>query len=542
MRIVFVTGGVSSSLGKGLVCASIAAIFARRGLNVGVLKIDPYLNVDAGTMSPYQHGEVFVTEDGAETDLDLGHYERMLPVNVTLSKDATLTAGKVYQTVLNNEREGRYLGKTVQIIPHVTDEIIQTIIKRASNRDVLLIEIGGTVGDIEGLPFLESIRQIQRNKNIKSAIVHLVLVPHLECTDELKTKPAQHSVRELQSAGIHPDILVCRPSSIEGRITETEKIKIAAMCGVDLEAVIVSETVECICSLPSLLHDQGIDRIISESIGIDYIKPCLYDLEVYRNAYFLSLREGQPINLAIVGKYSKLGDSYLSLREAISHAAVNMNKRVSVSYYDPEDQDVFQILQDKASAIDGMIVPGGFGNRGIEGKIQAAKFARLNNVPFLGICLGMQCAVIEFARNVLGMNDANSTEFNEKTTSPVVAAVDGQGRAIPKGGTMRLGGFTCRIVPGTLLSSVHMGISQIVERHRHRYEFNQRYLNHFKNAGMVSGGFSVNYPEHVEAIEITNKPFIAVQYHPEFSSRPLQPHPLFTWLIGSMAKNKKTES
>ena len=523
---IFVTGGVVSALGKGVTSASLGAILEARGLKVGMMKLDPYLNVDPGTMSPYQHGEVFVTEDGTETDLDLGHYERY--VNTITSKHSNFTAGKVYENVIAKERRGDYLGATVQVIPHVTDEIKNSIKDGSIGYDVTIVEIGGTVGDIESLPFIEAIRQMGIEKDgYEVAYVHLTLVPYIRASDEIKTKPTQHSVRELRAIGIQPDALVCRS---ELPLPKEHFEKIALFTNVNKQAVISAHDAEDIYQIPLILKEQGLDDIIVEKLKLNAPEA---DLSDWQNIMEAKSNLKAKIKIGMVGKYVDFKDSYISLSEALRHAGFKASSEVEIVYVESEE------IQEKGTngldELDAILIPGGFGDRGIEGMIQSIEFARLNRVPFLGICLGMQAAVIEYTRNVLGLKDANSTEFNPKTKAPVIALItewlNGDGSLENRdedsdlGGTMRLGAQECQLQKGTLASSVY-GKDSVFERHRHRYEFNSNYREQLEEKELVFSGFSKD--GLAEMIEIKDHPwFIGCQFHPEFTSSPLKGHPLF---------------
>ncbi len=528
-KFIFVTGGVVSSLGKGITTASIALLLKAHNYRVDVLKFDPYLNVDPGTMSPYQHGEVFVTEDGAETDLDLGHYERYLDQN--MSRKNNVTQGQIYNRVLYKERYGEYLGKTVQVVPHVTNEIKQSIYSLARRKDIVITEIGGTVGDIESLPFLEAIRQIRLDVGKENVIyIHITLLPYIKAAEEIKTKPTQHSVMKLREIGIEPDIIICRT---EKPVTHEVKEKISLFCNVEVDCVILEPDVgSCVYKVPLILKEQQLDRIILKKLKLRHRK-CEISEWVRLVERYESLKDS--VTIAVAGKYTQLKDAYKSILEALFHAGVHNNVKVDIKYVDVEQKNFEQQLYN----VQGIIVPGGFGERGIEGKIQAVKFARENKIPFLGICLGMQCAVIEFARNVCGLKDANSTEFNPKTAHPVIDLMESQKMVKYKGGTMRLGAYLCRIKKDTLAYKVYQ-TTKIYERHRHRYEFNNEYRKILQAAGLIISG------EHpipqsslglVEIIELKDHPyFIAVQFHPEFKSRFVSPHPLFSNLVAA-AKN-----
>ncbi|OQS41188.1 CTP synthase [Chromobacterium haemolyticum] len=527
-KYIFVTGGVVSSLGKGIAAASIAAILESRGLKVTMLKLDPYINVDPGTMSPFQHGEVFVTEDGAETDLDLGHYERF--IHAKMKKSNNFTTGQVYESVITKERRGDYLGGTVQVIPHITDEIKLKMNEGAADADVAIVEIGGTVGDIESLPFLEAIRQMRSNLGRKNTLyVHLSYVPYIATAGEIKTKPTQHSVKELREIGIQPDILLCR---MDRELPEDEKRKIALFCNVEENAVIGCYDSDSIYKVPAMLHGQGIDNIIAEHLQLDLPKA---DLTVWTRIIDAIEHPDHSINIAMVGKYVDLTESYKSLTEALKHAGIHTRTNVNIIYVDSEEieRDGADSLKD----MDAILVPGGFGKRGVEGKIKAVKFARENDIPYMGICLGMQIALIEYARDVAGMAGANSTEFDLDTDFPVVALIDEwvnhDGKVEKRdensnlGGTMRLGGQQCDLVPESLAAKIYGG-GEIVERHRHRYEVNNYYIPRLEQAGLTISGRSAGHEKLVETIELAkHRWFFACQFHPEFTSTPRDGHPLF---------------
>lgn len=529
-KYIFVTGGVLSSLGKGLASASIGALLEARGFKVTMLKMDPYINVDPGTMNPYQHGEVFVTDDGAETDLDLGHYERFISTYMT--KANNVTTGKIYKSVIDKERRGDYLGGTVQVIPHITDEIKKCFLAVKDNFDIVICEIGGTVGDIESLPFLEAIRQFRFDRGRDNVLyVHLTLVPYVKTADELKTKPTQHSVKELREIGIQPDILLCRT---EKPLSDDLKKKIALFCNIDKESVITARDVENIYEVPMALHQEGLDNMIVNLLHLDTKQP---DLSLWEKI-LKSIREPlDSVNIAIVGKYVELKESYKSLYEALSHGGIENEVKVILKWVDAEDIEM-KGVSDLFKNSDGILVPGGFGNRGVEGKITAIKYARENKIPFFGICLGMQCAVIEFARNICGLSDANSSEFSQSTTHPVIDILPEQNNIIYKGGTMRLGAYRCQLRKDSLAFKAY-GKKEISERHRHRYEFNNKYRMQLEEAGLKISGLS---PEGnlVEIIEIEGHPwFLAGQFHPEFKSSPKNPHPLFREFIKASLNNKK---
>ena len=532
-RYIFVTGGVVSSLGKGLASAAVGAILESRGLKIQMMKLDPYINVDPGTMSPFQHGEVFVTEDGAETDLDLGHYERF--VSTPTGKSSNFTTGKVYESVIRRERRGEYLGGTVQVIPHITDEIKSRIKAGAGDADIVMVEIGGTVGDIESLPFMEAIRQMGVELGRENVMfMHLTLVPYIKTAGEVKTKPTQHSVKELRSIGIQPDLLLCRSEQLLG---EEERRKIALFTNVQPKAVISAKDLDNIYKLPQWMHDQGVDDIIVDHMHLD-VKPT--DLSDWQNVVSVMANPAHEVTVGMVGKYVDLTESYKSLNESLSHAGIHNNAKVKIRYIDSVVLESGNL--NALDGLDAILVPGGFGDRGIEGKISAIKYARENKIPYLGICLGMQLAVIEFARHVAGLTDAHSSEFDETTTHPVIALItewqDEDGRIEKRdvnsdlGGTMRLGGQTCQLLDNTLARSAY-GSSSIVERHRHRYEFNNHYLQQLTDAGLVIGGKSSdgNLMEMIELPQsdaLAHPWFLGCQFHPEFTSTPRKGHPLFT--------------
>ncbi|KFF48136.1 CTP synthetase [Gammaproteobacteria bacterium MFB021] len=537
-RYIFVTGGVVSSLGKGIAAASLAAILEARGLKVTILKLDPYINVDPGTMSPFQHGEVFVTEDGAETDLDLGHYERFIRTKMTQGNN--FTTGRVYEHVLRKERRGDYLGGTVQVIPHITDEIKHRVIKGGEGYDVALVEIGGTVGDIESLPFLESIRQLRSEVGASRALfMHLTLVPYIKTAGETKTKPTQHSVKELRSIGIQPDILICR-SEVE--LEESERRKIALFTNVEERAVIPLQDADTIYRIPLMLHEHGLDDIVCDKLRLD--APAA-DLAEWVHVLDAKLNPLKSINIAMVGKYMELLDAYKSLNEALTHAGIQTRVKVNVEYIDSEL--IERHGTERLAGKDAILVPGGFGERGVEGKIATARFARENGIPYLGICLGMQVAVIEFARHVAGWADANSTEFTRDTQHPVVGLItewinaEGQielrDEASDLGGTMRLGGQECQLASGSRAQAIY-GLDTITERHRHRFEVNNQFIGELEQAGLVISGKSGDQ-SLVEMIELPDHPwFVACQFHPEFTSTPRDGHPLFTGFVNAALEHK----
>ena len=525
-KYIFVTGGVVSGLGKGITAASLGRLLKARGLKVAAQKLDPYINVDPGTMSPYQHGEVFVTEDGAETDLDLGHYERFIDEN--LNKYSNLTTGKVYWNVLNKERRGEYLGSTVQVIPHITNEIKEFVYRvgKQTKADVVITEIGGTIGDIESQPFIEAARQVSLEVGRQNSLfIHVTLVPFLKGSGEHKSKPTQHSVKELQGMGINPDIIVLRcDEPLEDSIFK----KISMFCNVKPDCVIENITLPNLYEAPLMLEKSNFSSVVCRELEIDAKSP---DLEEWTEMVKKIKARPYKVNIGLVGKYVGLHDAYLSVAEAMRHAGYNYNTHINIHWIDSEEiteQNVDTLM----SGLDGIIVPGGFGNRGIEGMILAAKYARENNVPYLGICLGMQVAVIEFARNVAGIKDANSGEFDEQCKNKVIDFMPGQSQDIDKGGTLRLGAYPCRVQEGTMLHRCY-DADMISERHRHRYEFNNDYRRQLQECGLTLGGTSPD-GRLVETIELTDKSFyVGVQYHPEFKSRPNKPHPLFKAFIGT---------
>jgi CTP synthase len=532
-KYIFVTGGVVSSLGKGLASAAIGALMESRGLTVSIQKLDPYINVDPGTLSPFQHGEVFVTDDGAETDLDLGHYERF--TRAKLSKNNNFTTGKIYNAVITKERQGKYLGGTVQVIPHITDEIKRSMMLVADDVDIVIVEIGGTIGDIESLPFLEALRQMRHDVGRENVLyVHLTLVPYIAAAGELKTKPTQHSVKELRGIGIQPDVLLCRTDRF---LSDDLKRKIGLFCNVDKEAVITAKDVDCIYEVPLVYNQEGLDNIIVTKLNIWSRAPKLDEWKTFVEKY---KNPDHAVTIAIVGKYVDLTDSYKSLNEALYHGGVPNNCRVNLLFIDSEtitSENAAKILKEA----DGVLVPGGFGGRGVEGKILAAQFARENKVPYFGICLGMQIAVIEFARNIAHMEKANSSEFDKDTPYPVIylmtewyddrtQTVQRRDLSSDKGGTMRLGAYPCRIKKESFAEHAYR-TEFISERHRHRYEFNNQYMDTLTGHGLTISGLSPS-GELVEIIEIKDHPwFLGCQFHPEFKSRPMEPHPLFVDFI-----------
>ena len=543
-KYIFVTGGVLSSLGKGLASAAIGALLESRGLSVTIQKLDPYINVDPGTMNPFQHGEVFVTDDGTETDLDLGHYERF--THAKMGKDNNFTTGKIYHSVITKERRGDYLGGTVQVIPHITDEIKNSIKLAANGIDVVIVEIGGTIGDIESLPFLEAIRQFRADVGKENSLyIHLTLVPYIGTAGEVKTKPTQHSVKELRSIGIQPDILLCRTDRF---LSKDIKAKIALFCNVSVAEVITAKDVDHIYEVPLIFHQEGLDDKIIELLNIWTRNPQLENWEELINKI---KAPKYSVTIAMVGKYVDLTESYKSLNEALYHGGIANDCKVNLNFIDSEKLNNETCNQMLAGA-DGILVPGGFGQRGIEGKICAANFARVNNLPYFGICLGMQIAVIEFARHVAGLENANSSEFDADTPYPVIylmrewyderrQTVQRRDDLSDKGATMRLGAYSCHIENNSLAFQAYQK-EDISERHRHRYEFNNAYLDPLREKGMIISGTSPN-GELVEIIEVGDHPwFLGCQFHPEFKSRPMEPHPLFRDFIGASLKNSQTRN
>ena len=536
-KYIFVTGGVVSSLGKGITAASLGRLLKSRGYRVTIQKFDPYINIDPGTMSPYQHGEVFVTDDGAETDLDLGHYERFIDIN--LSKNSNTTTGKIYQSVINKERRGDYLGGTVQVIPHITNEIKERVFRvgQQDNADFVITEIGGTVGDIESLPFLEAIRQVKKDVGKNDVLyIHVTLVPYISAAGELKTKPTQHSVKELRSIGISPDIIVCRS---EKPISKEMREKMAMFCDVDPDAVIQNLTARSIYEVPMLMEEQGLDTIVLRKLEMED-KP--KDMQGWHDMVARILKKyDKKVTIAVVGKYVALQDAYISITESLRHAAVANEAELDIHWVNAEEIEADDTDMAKVMAgVDGILVPGGFGTRGIEGKIKAIQYAREHKIPFFGICLGMQCAVIEFARHVCGMADANSSEFNPNSTHPVIDLMPEQIDVEDLGGTMRLGLYPCKVYPDTLTSKAY-NAELIYERHRHRYEFNNAFREEIVGKGLVLGGTLPNgrLVEIVELPESEHPWFLGAQFHPEFKSRPTNPHPLFREFVGAAVKHHK---
>ena len=533
-KYIFVTGGVVSGLGKGITAASLGRLLKNRGYKVTIQKFDPYINVDPGTMNPYEHGEVFVTDDGAETDLDLGHYERF--INENLTKNSSVTMGRIYSNVIEKERKGDYLGKTVQVIPHITNEIKERIYGfEGTDTDIVITEVGGTVGDIEGLSIIEAIRQVGLERNPEDVcFIHVTLLPYIYGSNEIKSKPTQHSVKELQSLGIQPDILVCRT---EQEIPDTIREKLALFCNVRKTSVIQNKTADCLYAVPLMLEEEGLAREVCNHLRLDnYIPDNSKWAEMIEK--IRKIDKNNKVKIAIVGKYIKLEDSYISVIESIKHAGFENNVETEIEIIDCETITK-DTVQEKLDRFDGIIVPGGFGNRGIEGKITTIKYARENKIPFLGICLGMQMAVVEYARDILGLKDANSAEFDEKSKNQVIHIMEEQKGIDKKGGTMRLGAYPCIIKEGTLAQEVY-GKREISERHRHRFEYNNDYKERLEKAGLICSGTSPD-GKLVEIVELSQKEhpyFIAGQFHPELKSRPNKPAPLFVGLVKA-AKERK---
>jgi CTP synthase len=531
-KYIFVTGGVTSSLGKGIISASLAKLLQARGYSVTIQKLDPYINVDPGTLNPYEHGECYVTEDGAETDLDLGHYERFL--NIPTSQANNITTGRIYQSVIEKERRGDYLGETVQVIPHITDEIKYRIklLGNDSSYDFIITEIGGTVGDIESLPYIEAVRQMRWEMGHRCLVIHLTLIPYLAAAGELKTKPTQHSVKMLLELGVQPDILVCRT---EKHLNENLRHKIALFCNVEPTSVIESIDTDTIYNVPILMKEENLDTVILRKMNMpEKQEP---DLAKWEEFLYKLKNPKCEVNIGLIGKYAELKDAYKSISESFNHAASFHQCKVNVHMIHSEDIEQTSV-KEALKGLNGILVAPGFGERGIEGKIIAIQYARENNIPFLGICLGMQCAVVEFARNVLGFKDAHSTEMNPRTTHPVIDIMEAQKKISCKGGTMRLGAYPCDVNEGTKAFSIYKTKS-ISERHRHRYEFNDKYLEEFKKAGMIPAGIN---PKDclVEIMEIPSHPwFVGVQFHPEYRSTVAKPHPLFAAFVGAAIENKK---
>ena len=531
-KYIFVTGGVVSSLGKGITAASLGRLLKSRGLKVTIQKFDPYINIDPGTMSPYQHGEVFVTDDGAETDLDLGHYERFVDIN--LGKSSNVTAGKIYWSVINKERQGDYLGSTVQVIPHITNEIKERVyqVGKDDEADIVITEIGGTVGDIESLPFLEAIRQVKKEVGRDDALyIHVTLVPYISAAGELKTKPTQHSVKELRGIGIHPDIIVCRA---EKEISTEMKDKLALFCDIDANAVIQNRTASSIYQVPLMLQAEGLDRIVMEKMNI---KAKEADMSDWQALVDKINNPSAEVTIAMVGKYVELPDAYMSVTESLNHGGFANDVKVNIKWVNAEEIEAEGTnLAEVFEGCKGILVPGGFGDRGVEGKISAIQYARENKIPFLGLCLGMQCAVIEFARNVCNLTDAHSSEFSD-TLNPVIDLMSDQVDVEAKGGTMRLGQYPCKVSPTTNTHAAYKA-ELIHERHRHRFEFNNKYREQLTAAGLVIAG-TLPDGSLVEIVEVKDHPwFVATQFHPELKSRPTNPHPLFRDFITAAIANK----
>lgn len=519
-KFIFVTGGVLSSLGKGVTSASVGALLEGMGYRVTLQKLDPYLNVDAGTMNPYQHGEVYVTDDGAETDLDLGHYERF--TDAVMRKDNNVTAGKVYFNVITRERKGGYLGATVQVIPHITEEIKELIKKVSDEHDVVIVEVGGTVGDIEGLPFLEAVRQLSLELGRKNSMfIHVTYVPYIKTAGELKTKPTQHSVKELRAIGIQPDALICRA---DRDLPKGIKAKIALFSNVDESAVISAPDLDYIYELPNKLKDEGLDRLVASRLDLTYRDT---DISKWRKIVNILKRTDREVNIAVVGKYVELKDAYKSIAEALTHGGIANRTRVNIIWLSSERLELRELQK-----ADGILIPGGFGERGIKGKIEALRAGREDGLPTFGICLGMQLMAIEFARNVIGLKDANSTEFDPNTENPVIDLMEEQKKVENLGGTMRLGAYPCVLVEGTKVRDIY-GVERVNERHRHRYEFNNSFRKVFEDHGVVFSGLSPD-GKLVEIIELKDHPwYIGCQFHPEFKSKPFAPHPLFASFVRS---------
>jgi len=542
-KFIFVSGGVASALGKGVTAASLGRLLKSRGFKVVIQKIDPYINVDPGTMNPFQHGEVFVTDDGAETDLDLGHYERFIDEN--LKQDHNFTAGTVYWSVINKERKGEFLGGTVQVIPHVTNEIKERILKAAKNRvDVVITEIGGTVGDIESLPFLEAIRQIRSDVGRDSVLyIHVTLVPFIKTAGEQKTKPTQHSVKELRSLGIQPDIIICRS---DRPLTPEVKQKISLLCDIDIEGVISAVDTESIYAVPLILFDEGLDDIVVNRLRLPAREANLGEWMDLVDRIKRIERGDKRVRIGIVGKYVTLPDAYMSVIEALKHAGFYHERKVDITWIDAEGVSS-EIVEERLSTMDGILVPGGFGVRGIEGKILAARYGREHNIPYLGLCLGLQCAVVEYARHVASLKGANSSEFDSKTPYPVIDLMPEQKKVKAMGGTMRLGLYPCKLLKGSKAQKAYGRLSrhgglEISERHRHRYEVNNKYRKRLEEAGLVFSGLS---PDNrlVEIIELKDHPFfVATQFHPEFKSRPNRAHPLFRDFIGAAIQRQEAST
>ena len=531
-KFIFVTGGVSSSLGKGIIAASLAKLLQSQGYRITIQKLDPYINVDPGTLNPYEHGECYVTEDGAETDLDLGHYERFL--NVETSQANNITTGRIYQSVINKERKGDYLGRTVQVIPHITDEIKENIkfLAKDDQYDIIITEIGGTVGDIESLPYIEALRQMKWEMGEKNVVaIHLTLIPYLSAAKELKTKPTQHSVKTLMESGVQADVLVCRT---EHEISDSIRNKLARFCNVDTDSVIQSVDVKTIYDVPNCMLDEGLDRVVLKKLGLVSNKPDLLNWNKFLNKH---KNPKSTVKIALIGKYVELQDSYKSILESFIHSGAINEVKVEVVPIHSEHINK-ENIDTELKNFNGVLVAPGFGERGIEGKIEAIKYVRLNKIPFFGICLGMQMAVIEFARNVLKLDDANSTEMDKNTSYPVIDLMNDQKNITDKGGTMRLGSWDCKLKENSLISNIYNS-ENVKERHRHRYEFNSKYLEKIELNGMIASGIN-NKTGLVEIIELKDHPwFIGVQFHPEYKSTVLSPHPLFVSFISAAVNSNK---
>jgi CTP synthase len=533
-RFIFVTGGVVSSLGKGIAAASLGRLLVERGLRVTMMKFDPYLNVDPGTMSPFQHGEVFVTDDGAETDLDLGHYERF--IDRSLSQANNVTTGRIYLNVITKERRGEFLGSTVQVIPHITDEIKAAMKRIAPENDVVIVEIGGTVGDIESQPFLEAIRQFRQEIGRENTLfIHLTLVPYIAAAGEVKTKPTQHSVRELMEIGIQPDILICRS---ERPLTEDTKRKIALFCNVEFGAVIESRDVPTIYQIPLLFHEQGMDERINRRLGLERPAP---DLASWRAMVHRIVNPSSRVRIAVVGKYTEFADSYKSVSEALIHGGIANDVGVDVSWIGSDSFTSPAVAREILADYDGLLVPGGFGVRGVEGMVEAIRAARETGMPFFGICLGLQVAIVEFARNVCGLADSNSSEFAPECSNAVISLMEEQQHVTDMGGTMRLGAYVCRLAKGSRAAEIY-GVSEVRERHRHRYEVSNTYRDALAEHGLRLSGLSPD-GSLVEMIELPSHPwFLGCQFHPELRSRPTRPHPLFAGFVGAAAIRAQTRA
>jgi CTP synthase len=532
-RYIFVTGGVSSSLGKGIISASLAKLLQARGYNVTIQKLDPYINVDPGTLNPYEHGECYVTVDGAETDLDLGHYERFL--NVCTTQSNNITTGRIYQSVINKERRGEYLGKTVQIIPHITDEIKRCvqILGSENEFDFVITEIGGTVGDIESLPYIESVRQMKWESPDETLVIHLTLIPYLAAAGELKTKPTQHSVKQLLEFGVQPDILVCRT---EHHLNMGIRSKLARFCNVALDSVIESIDAETIYDVPLFMQEEKLDEVVLRKLGVDLENTPDADLDSWKDFLHRYKNPERSVSIGLVGKYVELRDSYKSIAEALDHAGANLKTKVKIDWIHSEQINDSN-AEEKLGHLDGILVAPGFGSRGIDGKLIAINYARTKDVPFFGICLGMQCAVVEFARNVLGLTEAHSSEIKEYTPHPVIDLMSTQKSITNMGGTMRLGAYPCELKAGSKARAIY-GVDNVEERHRHRYEFNEAYREKFESAGMIATGINP-ISKLVELIELKDHPyFIAAQYHPEYASTVLAPHPLFIAFVEASVNKK----